>query len=201
MSEAAIGDSRTTGAGKSDADEARARLSAALSRVAGGERAALHDVYQRTSAKLFGICLRISGDREAAEDILQEVYVSVWRRAGRFDADRASPITWLAAIARNRAIDWRRANGRAPAQPLDSAMAVADERPIAFASMVAEQDRSRLHGCLDTLEDRQRESIRAAFFDGLTYSELAERGAVPLGTMKSWIRRGLMRLKDCLGDA
>lgn len=186
---------------KSDADDARARLSAAIARVAAGERAALHDVYQRTSAKLFGICLRISGDREAAEDILQEVYVSVWRRAGRFDANRASPITWLAAIARNRSIDWRRAQGRAPAQPLEAAAAVADERPLAFASLVAEQDRARLHGCLDTLEDRQRDSIRAAFFDGLTYSELAERGAVPLGTMKSWIRRGLMRLKDCLGDA
>lgn len=181
-----------------EARSARERLSAALARVATGDRGALREVYERTSAKLFGIALRISGDREAAEDILQEVYVSVWNRAGRFDAARASPITWLATIARNRAIDWKRATGRAATQDIDTALGVADERPLASAVLIENEERGRLMGCLDTLEARQQGAIREAFFEGLTYAELAKRGGVPLGTMKSWIRRGLMRLKDCL---
>ena len=86
----------------------RERLIADLDRVARGDERALRDVYDATSAKLFGVCLRISGDRDAAEDILQQVYLKVWDRAGRFDAERASPITWLCTIARNTAIDWRR---------------------------------------------------------------------------------------------
>lgn len=184
--------------GKSGADEARAQLSAALSRVAAGDRAALRDVYERTSAKLFGICLRISGDRQGAEDILQDVYVSVWGRAGGFDTKRASPITWLATIARNRAIDWKRAQGRRQVEPVEAAMQLADERPLATELLLAEEERGRLSDCLGTLEDRHEEAIRRAFFDGLTYAELAQAMAVPLGTMKSWMRRSLMRLKDCL---
>ncbi|RJF90901.1 sigma-70 family RNA polymerase sigma factor [Sphingomonas cavernae] len=185
---------------KDGADEARAQLTAALARVAAEDRAALRDVYDRTSAKLFGICLRISQDRQGAEDILQEVYVSVWKRAGSFDPKRASPITWLATIARNRAIDWKRAQGRRQAEPVETALQLADDRPLAPELLIAEEERRRLADCLEMLETRHEQAIRRAFFDGLTYAELAERMDVPLGTMKSWIRRGLMRLKDCLDN-
>ena len=181
-------------------DAARARLSAALAQVAAGDRAALKLVYDLTSAKLFGVCLRISQDREAAEDILQDVYIKVWNRAGRFDPARASPITWLCAIARNAAIDWRRASGGPALLPEEHAADIADERATAPELIVAEQDRARIFDCLEKLEPKQRGAIRTAFFDGLTYSELAERMAVPLGTMKSWIRRGLLALRECLGD-
>src|SRR4030081_4139561 len=92
------------------AEENRSQLVAALARVAGGDRAALQIVYQDTSAKLFGVCLRILNDRSEAEDVLQEVYVTVWRKAASFDPARASPITWMVAIARNRAIDRLRAS-------------------------------------------------------------------------------------------
>ena len=91
-----------------DADATRSQLAAALVRVAGGDRAALRMVYQDTSAKLFGVCLRILKDRSEAEDVLQDVYVTVWRKAATFDPGRASPITWMVAIARNRAIDFVR---------------------------------------------------------------------------------------------
>lgn len=176
------------------------RLVAALSAVAQQDREALAQVYQMTSAKLFGICLRISNDRGAAEDILQDVYIKVWNRAGRFDADRASPITWLCAIARNTAIDWQRASGRVATAPEEAAYAIADDRISADQSIEEDQQSARIHHCLSELEDKHGAAIRAAFFDGLTYADLATRMDVPLGTMKSWVRRGLQRLKACMGD-
>ncbi len=180
-------------------DPARARLNDALAKVAGGDRDALREVYTLTSAKLFGVCLRISHDREAAEDILQDVYLKVWNRAGRFDAERASPITWLCVIARNTAIDWRRSAGPAMLGA-EAAFDVADDAASATDLIEADQDRARIFECLDALEGRQSRAIRAAFFEGLTYVQLADAMKVPLGTMKSWVRRGLMQLKGCLGD-
>lgn len=179
---------------------ARERLTDALTRVAGGDRSALRTLYSLTSAKLFGICLRICQDNGGAEDVLQEVYVKVWQRAGRFDPARASPITWLAAIARNAAIDWRRAQAPRREDALDPALVVADDRPLADAQIEADEDGARMSRCLDTLERQIGQAIRAAFFGGLTYAQLAQRDGVPLGTMKTWIRRGLMQLRTCLAD-
>jgi RNA polymerase sigma factor (sigma-70 family) len=182
------------------ADTARDRLAHALASVARGDRAGLKLVYELTSAKLMGICLRICQDREAAEDVMQDVYLKIWSRAGRFDAGRASPITWLCAIARNTAIDWRRANSRIAPLPVEAADAVPDARPSAEALIEAGQDSARIFDCLEALETRQRSAIRDAFFGGLSYPELAAHAAVPLGTMKSWIRRGLLQLRGCLGS-
>ena len=181
------------------ADANRSELVAALARVAGGDRAALQMVYQDTSAKLFGVCLRILNDRSEAEDVLQEVYLTVWRKAASFDPARASPITWLAAIARNRSIDrLRSAAGGRRMDPIEAAEEVRDPAPAAVELVEAAQQSSRLGLCLEQLEPRQASAIRAAFLDGNTYEELAERMRVPLGTMKSWIRRGLLKLRDCL---
>jgi len=163
------------------------------------ERAALSEIYRATAAKLFGVCLRILGDRGEAEDALQEVYVSVWRRAGSFNPARAGAMTWLLAIARNRAIDRLRASGRPRANaPIEAAASIADEAPDAQKGMEADEERRRLLICLDELEEPARSAIRAAFFEGFTYAELAENRGVPLGTMKSWVRRGLGRLRGCL---
>lgn len=182
-----------------EATNRRKALSAALKRVAIGDHAALGEVYDATSAKLFGICLRILRDRSEAEDALQDVYVSVWRRADRFDPGRASPITWLAILARNRAIDRLRAQRRTDqTQPVEMALDIADSAPDALAELEAGEDRKQLSGCIEELEPHTSESIRAAFFAGYTYAELATRMNVPLGTMKSWIRRGLTKLKECL---
>ena len=179
--------------------EAREALKAAMARLADGDRAALEQVYSATRVKLFGICLRILGDTKEAEDALQDVYINLWQRADRYDPERASPISWLATFARNRAIDrLRTGKVRGGAVPVDEAAPLADTMPLADDMMIDSERAARVHHCLDTLDDNARENIRAAFFDGRTYGDLAETSDVPLGTMKSWIRRGLIKLRTCL---
>ena len=181
------------------ADDARRKLVAAMRRLAQGERNALEDVYRATSAKLFGICYRILGDEKEAEDALQDVYLTLWRRADRFDPARASPISWLATFARNRAIDRLRVGKvRRGSVAEEEAAPIADEAPLADALLVDAERDARLHHCLETLDPVPRDAIRTAFFEGRTYAELAEAQDVPLGTMKSWIRRGLAKLKACM---
>ena len=180
------------------ASDARLKLVEALVRTGHEDRTAFRDLYALTSAKLFGICYRICGERQAAEDVLHDVYLTIWKRAGAYEPHRASPITWLATIARNRAIDWRRAQAVRRSTPIEGALPILDGAPLASETMVADEEAHRLHGCLDGLEDRQRGAIHTAFFDGVTYAELAERESVPLGTMKSWVRRGLAKLRECL---
>ena len=177
----------------------RDELAEALSRTGLGDRAAFRRVYEATSAKLLGVCLRILADRQLAEDVLQDTYLTVWRKAETFDASRASPITWLATIARNRAID-RLRSGKAVrfAAPVDEALDLSDDAPLASDLVERADDASRLNVCLDELEERTRAAIRTAFFEGLTYDELARREDTPLGTIKSWIRRGLLRLRACM---
>ena len=180
-------------------DAARKQLAAALARIAGGDRAALKLVYRETSAKLFAVCHRILQDRAEAEDVLQDVYITVWRRAGAFDFNRASPISWLVAIARNRSIDRLRSRPFAKRQrSIEEAAEVSDSAPSALVQLETSQEHRRLMDCLDDLEPQHAGAIRSAFFEGATYDELAQRMNVPLGTMKSWIRRSLLRLRQCL---
>jgi RNA polymerase sigma-70 factor (ECF subfamily) len=185
------------------ADLDRARLTRALGEIAAGDRASLAFLYQRTSPKLMGVCLRILGDRAEAEDVLQETYVAVWNRAGAYDPDRGlSPITWLVTIARNKAIDRARSSKRPRAmRPLEEAAEVADAAPLAEEAVSTAETGARLAVCLDRLDPVHATAVRAAFFDGLTYETLAARMDVPLGTMKSWIRRSLQRLRTCLDAA
>lgn len=172
-----------------------ALLVAQLDRVGTGDRAALKAVYDATSAKLFGIILRILVERSEAEDVLQEVYITVWRKAAEFDPSRASPITWLATIARNRAIDRVRARGSRPTSPLDLAAEVAEPSPAADARLDTAREAQRVQAALATLDPRHAAVIRSAFYDGLTYEALAVREGVPIGTLKSWVRRGLIRMR------
>jgi RNA polymerase sigma-70 factor (ECF subfamily) len=181
-----------------DAETRRRQLVAAIARVAGGDRAALRLVYSETSAKLFGVCLRILGDRSEAEDVLQDVYLTVWRKAASFDETVASPITWLVAIARNRSIDRLRSGASRAHAPIEDAAEVPDAGLSALEQLEMGEDQARLKDCLQELEERQSAAIRSAFLDGFTYEELAMRNRVPLGTMKSWIRRGLLKLRACL---
>lgn len=167
-----------------------------LAAVAGHDRSAFGELYDRTSAKLYGICRRMMASEADAEDVLHEAYLTVWRNAGRFDPSKASPITWLAVLTRNKAID--RLRRERSAEPMDAAAEVADAGPSAIDVISDEQDRGRLAQCLEQIDDRTRDLIRTAFFTGATYPELAADKAVPLATVKSWIRRGLLKLRRCL---
>ncbi|NYF36966.1 sigma-70 family RNA polymerase sigma factor [Stenotrophomonas sp. JAI102] len=174
------------------------RLDELLVRVAGGDRQAFESVYRLASGRLFAICLQVLRDRGDAEEVLQEVFTTVWHKAAQFDRAKAAAMTWLSMMARNRSIDRLRA---APPRALDD-LSVAEELPD-FApqpAQVAEQasDHERLQDCLDTLEPRRRSLIRLAFLDGASYEELARRIGSPLGSVKSWIRRGLGQLRVCL---
>jgi RNA polymerase sigma-70 factor (ECF subfamily) len=139
-------------------------------------------------------------ERGEAEDVLQEVYVTIWRKAAEFDASRASPITWAATIARNRAIDRIRARGSRPAAPLDDAMEVRDTRPAADTLIDSANEAARVHAALASLEPRHAAAIRSCYFEGVTYEALAEREGIPIGTLKSWVRRGLLRMRASLGE-
>ena len=172
---------------------------ALLAQVAMGNRVAFEALYRSTANRLFGICLRVLTQRSEAEDALQDVYTTVWRKAAQFDPTKASANSWLAMIARNKAIDRLRAM---PAQQqrasLDLAQLVEDPGASPPQQVQMATDRAQLEHCLQRLEPRRRSLIRAAFFDGLTYEELAAKIEAPLGSIKSWIRRGLLQLRECL---
>jgi RNA polymerase sigma-70 factor, ECF subfamily len=175
-------------------------LEALLTQVAMGNRAAFDALYRATANQLFGICLRVLAQHSEAEDALQDVFTVVWRKAAQFDPTRAGAISWLAMIARNKAIDRLRSM---PAQhsraSLELAKDVEDPGASPPQELQAATDRAQLEYCLERLEPRRRSLIRAAFFDGLTYEELAASTETPLGSIKSWIRRGLTQLRECLG--
>jgi RNA polymerase sigma-70 factor (ECF subfamily) len=180
-------------------EEAREALREAMARLAAGDQSTLEEIYRMTRVKLFGITLRILGDRKEAEDALQDVYVNLWQRADRYDPARASPISWLATFARNRAIDrLRTGKVRGAAVGIEEAVPLPDEAPLPDALLVDAERQAQIHKCIAQLDERTQTYIRSAFFDGYTYAQLAERAGVPLGTMKSWIRRGLQRLRACL---
>lgn len=186
------------------------QLSQLLSRAGLGDRAAFATLYELSSSHLFAVVLRICRDRAQAEDILQEVYVNVWRSAGGFDAAQSQPLTWLTSIARNRAIDGLR---RAQTQPhLQSATTDNDEDPDVYDTTADDQpgpldllsrasDARALSHCMQDLSAPQRQSLALAFYDGLSHAEVADKMGEPLGTVKSWVRRALLSLKSCLENA
>ncbi len=174
-------------------------LAALLRAVAREDVAAFEALYRATSAKLFGICLHLLRERSDAEDALQEVYATIWRKARQYDAALASPITWLAMIARNKAIDRLRAeHGQRHALPIEFAEQLDDGSPGVDSNAEQAAEHRRLAGCLGELDAARRQLIRTAFFEGVTYEQLAQRSGTPLGTVKSWIRRGLQQLRSCL---
>lgn len=158
----------------------------------------MQEVYRRTAAKLLGVCLRIFPDRDDAEDALQEAFVTIWRNARRYDPGQASPITWMVTVTRHRAIDRARRGGRPPSWPIAAADELADERPDAQAQLIAAQGDARMVACLDALAHGDAAMIRTAFYHGATYADIAARAELPLGTVKSRIRRALLKLRDCL---
>lgn len=168
-----------------------------ISRTALRDRSAFKTLYARTNAKLFGVTLRILRDRSEAEEALQEVYVKIWQRADRYVAGGYSPISWLVAVARNHSLDIIRA--RKPiSDDIEAALDIADSGPDPEQSAVQSGERTLIDGCLAELEPDRAEAVRGAYLDGYSYEELATRYSVPLNTMRTWLRRSLLKLKDCL---
>ena len=196
-----------------DWSESSRELAALLSRVALGDRAAFAALYRHSSAHLLGVVLRIQKDRAQAEDVLQEVYVNVWRAAQGFDASLSQPLTWLTSIARNRAIDSLRRRQTEP-QTVSTAtgsfedddehdmlhdLASPDTGPLDLLGQAS--DARALRGCMTALSGEQQQSLALAFYQGLSHAEIAEHLRQPLGTVKSWVRRALQALKACLEQA
>lgn len=194
-----------------DWTERSLELSRLLARAGLGDRAAFATLYEQTSSHLLGVVLRIQRDRAQAEDILQEVYVNVWRAAQSFDAAQSQPLTWLSSIARNRAIDSLRRTQTQPQfrstitandeEETDVYDTVADDAPGPLDLLSRASDARALSSCMQGLSAQQRQSVALAFFDGLSHAEVAEQMRQPLGTVKSWVRRALMSLKSCLESA
>lgn len=164
------------------------------------DREAFQKLYHLTSAKLFGVLLRILPTRANAEDALQEVYIKIWLRSESYTRSSTSPMTWLISIARNHAIDQIRVDKSALKQPLDNTpeidMHSDTDQPEQLAMDSAERDQIQL--CLDTLEPQKSEAVRSVYLEGYSYQELADRFNIPLNTIRTWLRRSLIKLKECL---
>jgi RNA polymerase sigma-70 factor (ECF subfamily) len=162
-------------------------------------------LYETTSSKLFGVAVRILRREDWAEEVLQDCYVSIWNHAASYAAGLSAPMTWMTSIVRNRCLDWLRRPklevvlerpGEEGEDPLE---AIASDNPGPLEELSRSTDAKALAECLKGLEAKQRQAIMLAFFQGLSHSELAGHMRQPLGTVKTWVRRGLERLKVCLG--
>ena len=170
-----------------------------LAATARGDRQAFAELYRLTRSRLYAIALALLRQQDAAEDVLQETYLAVWRTAGQYQPGRAPVLVWLMAIARHRAIELlrqrRRRAAEISAEPLaDEVLRIPDPQPPLSVDHLAHA----IQECLRRLSADQSQAIGLAFFHGLSHEELAERLQAPLGTIKSWVRRGLLQLKGCL---
>jgi RNA polymerase sigma-70 factor (ECF subfamily) len=180
------------------------QLIALLDRVAMADESALKTLYELTSSKLYGVALRVVTNREWAEDVLQEAYLNIWKVAGTYQATLSPPMAWMGLLVRSRGLDFlrRRASDRADRmQQLDEVISdtVAGDSPNPMDTTQASEQAWALHQCLSQLENKQREVVSLAYLRDLSHSELAEQLRLPLGTVKTWIRRGLEQLRSCMG--
>jgi RNA polymerase sigma-70 factor, ECF subfamily len=178
--------------------EHTAIIRACLAACADGEREAFERLYRLTSARLYAVARRMLRSEALAQECLQDAYISIWRNAGRYRSDRSAPLTWMTSIVRNRALDILRVATRE--------VAMDDPKIAGLLDAAAPLDGTQgpdyvpeLHPCLEQLREEQRECLRLAYFDGLSHAQVAERMTVPIGTVKSWVRRALLQLRDCLG--
>ena len=179
------------------------QLIALLDRVALADESALKTLYELTSSKLYGVAVRVVTNREWAEDVLQEAYLNIWKVAGTYKSSLSPPMAWMGLLVRSRGLDFlrRRASDRADRmQELDEMISdtVAGDSPNPMDTTQASEQAWALHQCLSQLENKQREVVSLAYLRDLSHSELAEQLRLPLGTVKTWIRRGLDQLRGCM---
>jgi RNA polymerase sigma-70 factor, ECF subfamily len=175
-----------------------AELVSLLAAVANGDETAFEKLYAATSAKLYGVALRILRRPELADEVMQEAYLKIWNGAAQFDASRASPITWMVAIARNRAIDLVRKKTDVSVEDMPDALELAADVPDPLAARERSEEVGRLLDCLGRLEPEQRQLVLLAYYDGLSREQLAARFKRPVNTIKTWLRRSLLTVRECL---
>lgn len=198
--------SQADAAGQTASAERNARLCALLSRVALADQASFSELYRQTGAHLYGIAVRIVRDTAIAEEVLQEAFINVWHHAGSYDSAKSQPVTWLTSIVRNRSLDLlrRREIDTVALSTGDDESPTYDppsEGPTPIEMLLAGADAHSIRECVDALEGGAKQAIALAFFHGLSHGELAAHMSEPLGTVKSWVRRGLERIRRCLDDA
>ena len=170
-----------------------------IARIGIGDRSSFSALYDATSAKLFGVCLRVLNNRAEAEDALQEAFVRIWQKADSYAANGYSPMTWLITLTRNLAIDRLRAR-KAQTEDIDNVPNLRASGPTPEEATVAASETARITTCLDELETDRAEAVKGAYLQGESYQELADRYGIPLNTMRTWLRRSLIKLKDCLSQ-
>ena len=170
-----------------------------MARTGMGDRRAFAELYESTKSKLFAVSLRIVHERQVAEEVLQDSFVKIWHHAAEYATAKSAPMTWMTAIVRNRSLDIVRRPDLEVADDEDYfALNMADESPAAVDALAAKRDAAQVARCMKGLEGEQNKAIEMAFFQGLSHSEVAGKLGKPLGTVKTHIRRGLLKLKDCL---
>ena len=179
------------------------QLAALIDRVARADELALRELYELTSSRLYGVAVRVVTNRQWAEDVLQDAFLNIWRIAGDYQASLSPPMAWMGLIVRSRGLDFlrRRTSDRADAvQELDDVISdtVAGDSPNPMDMAQASEQAWALHQCLSQLESKQREVVSLAYMRDLSHGELAEQLRLPLGTVKTWIRRGLEQLRGCM---
>ena len=182
--------------------ERNARLMELLARTALSDQRAFAELYRLTAPHLYAVALRILREAAAAEEVLQESFVNVWHHAGSYLAARSQPLTWLTSIVRNRCLDQlrRREIATTTMNDEEEGVTMAAEGPTPLEALLAGADARAVRACVEGLDARQKQAIALAFYQGLSHSELARHLKQPLGTVKSWVRRGLERLRACLDE-
>lgn len=177
-----------------------ADLTAFLAATARGDRAAFEQLYTATRAKLYGVVLRILKRHDLADEVMQETYLRIWGSAASFDPSRASPITWMVTIARNRAIDLVRKRSEASIEEEPEAMDVAADVPSPLAARELSEDLKRLMNCIGALDADRKQMVLLAYYNGLSREQLAAKFEKPVNTIKTWLRRSLIEIRECLGS-
>jgi len=170
-----------------------------LASVARRDRAAFEGLYEATCAKLFGVVLRIVREQALAEEVLQEIYLKIWNSAGQYSPSEASPLAWMVSIARNRAIDIVRKKSEASIEDEPQAMEVAAESPDPLARREMTEELKRLLECIGRLEPDRQRLVLLAYYNGWSREQLAEKFAAPVNTVKTWLRRSMLDIRECLG--
>jgi RNA polymerase sigma-70 factor (ECF subfamily) len=170
-----------------------------IAAVAKGDQAAFERLYAATRAKLYGVVMRILRRQDLAEEVMQDVYMKVWSSAGQFNPGVASPVTWMVAIARNRAIDLIRKRGEIALDDVPGAMEIADTAADPLAVRERSEDLKRLLDCIGRLEPERQKMVLLAYYNGWSREQLAEKMERPINTVKTWLRRSLLDVRECLG--